>query len=343
MEDIKFSIMTPVYQVEKYIAGCIDSVLAQTYSNFELILVDDGTKDSSGKICDEYAAKDDRIRVFHKQNEGLIATRRFALKKASGDYFLFLDSDDSIKPELLAAVYDTVKRTDADCVIYGVDRVCGGKVEFTLSEEKEVVLTDRRELFRKYFLNNYNALWRKAVRAEVFSGNVDYSPYYKLSYREDVLQSIEILENSKSVAFIPGAYYEYNANPTSICLSPLQQRKTLDTQNTILYKTVEFLKRENVFSEQDFADYRTYCLPLLLRDIDLISVFPIPWKEKKMLLRQMHDSDYFQKFLNAGEYDRSAVKDWELYESFRKGNYFAATWKKSLRARASRLKDKLRK
>ena len=97
----KVSVIVPVYKVEKYLPECIDSILAQTFTDFELILVDDGSPDNSGKICDDYAARDFRIRVFHKENGGVSSARNLGIKNARADYIAFLDSDDWWKPEFL--------------------------------------------------------------------------------------------------------------------------------------------------------------------------------------------------------------------------------------------------
>ena len=102
------SIIVPVYQVEKYIRQCIDSILAQTFTDFELILVDDGSKDNSGKICDEYAEKDKRIRVIHKENDGLSGARNKGLDNASGNYFMFVDGDDYISPNMAECLYKKI-------------------------------------------------------------------------------------------------------------------------------------------------------------------------------------------------------------------------------------------
>lgn len=94
MNNPKISVIVPVYNVEKYLRRCIDSILAQTFSDFELLLIDDGSKDRSGDICDEYALKDQRIKVFHNSNQGASAARNFGLSKAKGEYVSFIDSDD---------------------------------------------------------------------------------------------------------------------------------------------------------------------------------------------------------------------------------------------------------
>lgn len=106
------SVIVPVYNVEKYLRQCIDSILAQTYKNFELILVDDGSKDKSGEICDEYAKKDPRIRVYHKKNGGASSARNYGLDNAKGEYISFCDSDDYVEPSWLSIFIDGMSNAD---------------------------------------------------------------------------------------------------------------------------------------------------------------------------------------------------------------------------------------
>lgn len=111
----KVSVIVPVYKVEKYLPECIESVLAQTFTDFELILVDDGSPDNSGKICDAYAARDSRIRVFHKENGGVSSARNFGVKNARADYIAFLDSDDWWKPEFLEKMTSLTRKYPQTC------------------------------------------------------------------------------------------------------------------------------------------------------------------------------------------------------------------------------------
>ena len=96
-----FSVIVPIYNIEKYIRRCIESVLSQSFADFELILVDDGSPDNSGAICDEYAEKDERIQVIHKENGGLVSARQAGIRVASGDYIFHLDGDDAVLPDAL--------------------------------------------------------------------------------------------------------------------------------------------------------------------------------------------------------------------------------------------------
>lgn len=112
------SIIVPVYNVEKWLEQCVNSILAQTYKNFELILVDDGSTDNSGFICDSLANSDNRIKVFHKQNGGLSSARNYGLSHAGGGYIVFVDSDDMISPTLLESCLENISRTGSDIVEY---------------------------------------------------------------------------------------------------------------------------------------------------------------------------------------------------------------------------------
>ena len=115
----KISIIVPVYKVEQYLPKCIDSILAQTFQNWELLLIDDGSPDNSGNICDEYAHKDSRIRVFHKKNGGVSSARNLGLDYAEGDYVMFVDSDDWISNDCLQVCLDEIKKDKLDALQFG--------------------------------------------------------------------------------------------------------------------------------------------------------------------------------------------------------------------------------
>ena len=126
------SIITPVYNSEKFLKKCIDSILNQTYSNFELILVDDGSVDKSPQICDEYARKDSRIVVIHQKNQGQAAARNKALDICKGDYISFIDSDDYVNPQMLEILMYTMQQSEADIAV--CDYVQGCDTDFNWNE-----------------------------------------------------------------------------------------------------------------------------------------------------------------------------------------------------------------
>ena len=117
---LKISIIIPVYKVEDYLPKCVDSILAQTYNNWELLLIDDGSPDNSGKVCDEYARKDSRIRVFHKENGGVSSARNFGLDVAVGDYIMFVDSDDWISCDCLEVCVNEITKDNLDALQFGL-------------------------------------------------------------------------------------------------------------------------------------------------------------------------------------------------------------------------------
>lgn len=116
------SIIVPVYNIEKYLPKCIESICAQTYRNLEIILVDDGSKDSCPQICDEYALKDSRVCVIHKKNAGLISARKTGIKRAKGEFVLFVDGDDWVSAEMTGAMLGIILEQQADCVVCGFYR-----------------------------------------------------------------------------------------------------------------------------------------------------------------------------------------------------------------------------
>ena len=123
------SVVIPVYNVEKYLQRCVTSVTEQSYSNLEIILVDDGSVDNSGAICDDFAKKDKRIRVIHKENEGLGLTRNVGIKAATGNYICFIDSDDYIAREYIETIYSDLKKSSADVCYCGHTKDISGNYE----------------------------------------------------------------------------------------------------------------------------------------------------------------------------------------------------------------------
>lgn len=310
---LKFSIIVPAYNVEQFITECIESVLAQTYTNFELILVDDGTPDKSGAICDEYASRDCRITVYHKINQGSLHSRRYGIERATGDYYVFLDSDDSLKKNALEEIKKAIEKYNCDTVIYGFERVYEGKVISQTYDAEEMCLKTKADIYRRlFFETDKNALWRKAVKSDVFKG-VDYSAYYHIKMGEDLLQSLEIYKYSKSIAFISDILYEYRMNAQSIT----HTNKITKIDFTVRKKVLEFLRHEDVFSTEDFDRYKDYCIGLLIGIIYEIGRENWPINQKKALFGQIRKDDYFKDFLSNGITNRDSLgKKKYIYDLF---------------------------
>ena len=282
--------------MEQYIAECIESVLRQSYFNFELVLVDDGSTDKSGDICDDYSTKDSRIFTFHINNQGALHARVFGIEKATGDYYIFLDSDDTLKSIALEMIVKTIEKYKCDTVIYGFERVYDGRVISRTFDQHEVCLETKRDLYNKVFFElDKNALWRKAVKAEVLK-RVDYSPYYHIKLGEDLLQSLEIYKYSNTTAFIPDILYEYRMNPQS--MTHTNRISAIDF--TVRKKVLEFLQSENSFSEEDFDRFRDFCIGLLINTLKEIGMMHASKDKKRELLLQIRQDDYYKVFLSKG-------------------------------------------
>ena len=198
------SVIVPVYNTEKYLRRCIDSVLAQTYADFELLLIDDGSKDKSGEICDEYAQKDARVRVFHKENGGVVQARRIGVEQSHGEYIYFLDSDDTILPDALELMCNYMTN--------GVDVVV-----FDSKHNGDCSSVEYAKL-----LLNYKdwAVWGKLYKRIHFDEGVFEIPDF-IRVGEDFLINLNLLKNVKGRIVCKTIHrYLYNQNnPNSVQVS----------------------------------------------------------------------------------------------------------------------------
>lgn len=295
-----FSVLVPVYNVAPYLRECVDSVLGQSYQNFELLLVDDGSTDESGAICDEYAAKDARIRVFHKENGGLISARRYAVARFTGDYCVFMDSDDWLAANALEVLEEAVRESQADCVIYGIRWKRPGWVEHIVCPPEICgrLYTDKREVLN-ILLNDssYNSLCRKCVRASCFDGR-DFSPYFSISRGEDRLQSVEILENARSFYFLPDELYVYRANNSSITHTISYDHIAPDTRVDRYVQA--YLDRCGLLTAEDFNRLHNRELDELAIEIKRICRFSATREGGRAALERLLADPYWSGLLRRG-------------------------------------------
>ncbi len=206
----KISIITPVYKVEKYLQKCVDSILAQTFTDFELIIVDDGSPDSCGKIADDYVETDSRVQVIHKENGGAPSARNAGIKIATGDYLYFPDSDDWLEPTYLQKLYDTAISTEAQLVIsgYTMEYYENGKdYSYRVSVEDHNYNTQAklRNNLHKYFDNMMMAVpWNKLYKTDYIRSHNLFFPDVKwddLHFNMDVIMDIESVAISSSSGY----------------------------------------------------------------------------------------------------------------------------------------------
>lgn len=211
------SVIVPVYNAEAYLEKSINSLLAQTFKDFELLLVDDGSTDASGELCDAFAQADTRVRVFHKTNEGVSATRQFGLEQARGEYTIHADPDDWVEPDMLEKLYTKAKAEDADMVI------CDYYVEFgkkTELKRQQPSALDSETVLREMFQRLHGSLCNKLVKRACYKDfQISFPP--EIHYSEDLYVVVSLLLHPIKVAYVPRAFYHYNqtANPNSISRS----------------------------------------------------------------------------------------------------------------------------
>ena len=214
---MNYSIIVPIYNREAYVQRCIDSVIAQTFTDWELILVDDGSSDSSPMLCDEYHKNHpEKIQVLHQENCGVLCARRFGIGHAKGEYLCFLDSDDYWDPNLLEEIDSYRKTYDPDIFVFGYRKV--GSQGEVLGEELPTTIIrlyeseERSLVYDKISEGGLSCLWAQVVKRSVVDFKSDYSSYYKVFKGEDMLQNLAFLDNASKVLFIPDIYYSYFIN-----------------------------------------------------------------------------------------------------------------------------------
>lgn len=288
-----------------YIEECIQSVLLQTFENYELILVDDGSTDKSGIIIDQYSSKYPKIKAFHKENKGLIHTRRFAIEHASGQYYIMLDSDDMIEKNCLETLYKSIKKNNCDCVFYNRKKLINGQMIGATYHIKEEYIADRNAIIRKALIDiPYNSFCLKCAKSSLYTNN-DYTQYYHISQGEDALQSLELLSNCNTAEFIDDELYIYRQRPGSIC-NPIQPTDyKLDL--TVRKKCLQFVREQNCFTEEDMNQYRDKYISFYIDQIIRISSINMSMEKKKEALNRLREDEYYTEFLSKGITDKKKV------------------------------------
>ena len=212
-QGVKISIIMPVYKVEEYVGKAIESIQAQTLTDWEFLIVDDGTPDKSGEICDEYAKNDKRIQVIHKENGGAPSARNLAIDMATGEYMYFLDSDDWAEETMLEDMYNLAKRDNAQLVVAGfyIDTYCGEEGYITDDYAVEDAVYSDKESFRKnaYKLFDKNLLytpWNKLYESKYILENKLYFP---TTFWDDFPFNVSIVKNVERVTVTSKQYYHF--------------------------------------------------------------------------------------------------------------------------------------
>lgn len=210
------SVIVPIYKVEEYLEECIKSIVNQSYTNLEIILVDDGSPDSCGKICDEWAKVDKRIVVIHQSNKGISQARNVGLKRVTGDYVSFVDSDDVLHPRMYQFLLDALVKNEADISICHEDAFDDGIYRSRNYSNYTIESVEDTECLKKHFMDAWtgpiNFVWNKLYRREIVS-NLLFPVGRKM---EDIWFSVEALSKVKKAVWINERLYGYRQRIGSI-------------------------------------------------------------------------------------------------------------------------------
>lgn len=313
-KELIFSVIMPVYNVEKHLEKAIDSILLQTYKNFEIILVDDASPDRCPEICDEYAEKYDNIKcVHHEKNQGLSGARNTGLKYVNGDYVTFMDSDDYVDADLLEKVKASLDENPADCVVFGVreeyfnkDDKLAKVYELTYGEERRISSKGeaRAEIIKLEEKTFLGYAWNKFYKTEsIIQRNLSFE---KVTLIEDIVFNINFFENIGSLNVLNIAPYHYMKR-----IDGSLTNKFVKDYYALHRRRVEMLLE--LYKGWDMCTdgvkatlgniYARYIFSALQRNCDKRS--EMNGKARKEFLKSVFDDEMFKElspFINAGGY-----------------------------------------
>lgn len=250
----KISVIVPVYNVEQYLDRCMKSILEQSYQNLEIVLVDDGSTDESGKMCEEYALQDSRIKVVHKQNGGLSDARNAGLAIATGEYIGYVDSDDWIDPDMYKKMYEACIKQDAEVAI------CRYASEFkdrTISEGTgKVTVFTRDELVKTYVGNDdryviYNSVWSKLFRRDL----VDGMKFPVGRNSEDIMYTTRAFCKANKGVYIDSPFYHYMQDREGSIMNEKRSERMLRDEIPFWLEHIDCI---NEMVSKEAGDYAAY-------------------------------------------------------------------------------------
>ena len=298
------SVIIPVYNVEKYLRECVDSVLSQSYENFEIILVDDGSTDNSGKICDEYAEKYDKITVVHKENGGLSDARNKGLSLAQGEYIYFLDSDDFIVPEAFEELVSAIIRTNADFVFfdslsfedegrdYDIEQRYIRKKDYGTQKGEKILLETLRN--KDY----HSAVPLCFIKKQMF--NKPDLQFVSGIYYEDSIFTYNLFMSAENVAHCSKAYYHRRYRSASI-MTAKKNTKYFDSICRVYESVLEFSQKENKMDSTVAKIYVARCAFNVFNNYEKLNK-----KDKKNCKKQL--TEIKQSILKDNAYGNKALK-----------------------------------
>lgn len=287
---VKVSVVVPVYNCDKYINKCLESISGQTFKDLEIILVDDGSTDASGELCDAFAKKDDRVKVYHKPNGGVSSARNFGLSKASGEYVMFVDSDDYI-------LSDGIKKAE-EYLLKSVDLIFFAPTENMLKHDSEKYkemsrfdVIENYSVWQKYFYSPWSKFFKKSIIAE---HSLNFNEQMK--YNEDAEFIHRYLVFCLNICFVNDYFYKYTVRKGS--LSHSMNYEKVKNMSYTLGSIEVFLGKDNLYRAGEFfgAYFKNYIFILLNSDR----------KNYKQLFKSFKDDAVLKEYLKY--YDAQGFK-----------------------------------
>lgn len=273
------SIIVPVYNVEQYLEKCVDSIINQKYKNLEIILVDDGATDSSGKLCDELAKIDNRIKVYHKENGGLSDARNYGVERATGDYIGFVDSDDYIDSEMYEELYEAIKKENVDVVECNLKIIYPDRVEL-FTEQKYYNVYTKQEYLEEYL--KIEKIFGSACVRLIKSDVVKKLKFPVGKLYEDTYYAYDLIEKVDSYVIMNNPYYNYLMRENSITNTKFNPR---------IFDLIEIVEK---FRKTTYENY-----PGLKEAVDCRKMYAYFSVLNSILLEENYrDNEYYSEILS---------------------------------------------
>ena len=286
-------IILPVYSTEKYIYRCLDSVLSQTYEDFKLVIVDDGSPDNCGSICDNYAKNDSRIHVIHKKNGGLSDARNagieYALQREDCEWITLIDSDDWVHPKYLESLYYAAVNNGLKLSVCGFERTENAPPKVN-GDNIEVTIYDT-EVFQCEKVTNATVAWGKLYKKEFFR-DIRY-PIGLL--HEDEFTTYKILFQNEKIAYVPEPLYAYYLNPSSIMLNTWSEKHLVAEQAYL--EQIDFFKTNGYHKafEKTLQHYCQFIVRLMQNDEVPVTIKETYSQKLRSFMGQYHQYFEFQR------------------------------------------------
>ncbi len=281
MEDL-ITVIVPIYNVEDYLDRCVKTICQQTYKNLEIILVDDGSPDRCGQMCDDYARQDERIKVIHKPNGGLSDARNAGIEIATGEYLVFVDSDDYIHQEMIGRLYNALKVYRADLAVCGYEEVTEEQeadVTRPMKGEEEILVGDedkKRHLFGPDFIA-FHVAWNKLYKRSMFA----QERYPKGKIHEDEFVTYKLVDRAERIVYLKENYYFYVQRNQSIMQIGFSQKR--------LHRLEAYQEKLEYFAESQKWDYfQEHLLGMRCLILQYVDEIKADGKNKVSILKPYH-------------------------------------------------------